>query len=70
MTKAKIFHAGQGKWEVRYRKKGERFGEGYFFPKRVAQQYVKQFNQLPKKAKPNNQITKLGINAVKKIGGC
>lgn len=33
----------------------------------VKKGYVKQLKQLPKKAKPNNNIAKMGLKAIKKI---
>lgn len=45
MAKSKIFHAGQGKWEVRYKKGARMYGIGYFFPKKIAQQIVRKINK-------------------------
>jgi hypothetical protein len=51
--KAKIFHAGRGLWEVRYKKKQDgqmvTKGIGYFYPKKVA---TKIKNRLNKKGLP------------------
>jgi len=47
--KAKLFHAGRGMWEVRYKKKtGGRigiFGAGYFYRKKAAQNIIKRINK-------------------------
>jgi len=39
--KAKLFHAGRGKWEVRYTKKGKIYGIGYFFKKKEAKKIIR-----------------------------
>ena len=44
MTKYRLFHAGRGKWEVRYRKDGRIFGIGYFFQKKEAQKIIRKNN--------------------------
>ena len=44
--KAKVFHAGRGMWEVRYKKGGRTFGVGHFFPKLDAQRIARNLNKM------------------------
>jgi hypothetical protein len=45
MTKAKLFHAGYGKWEVRRKSKGRILGIGYFYPKKEAIEIINKINK-------------------------
>lgn len=50
---------------IRAAKRGTTFMIPYYYRKK----YGKQLNQLPKKAKPNNSIIKLGLKAIKSFNG-
>lgn len=45
MVKAKIFHAGTGKWEVRYTQGKKIQGIGYFFTKPQAKKIASNINK-------------------------
>lgn len=51
MVKAKIFHAGKGLYEVRYKRKGGTMGIGTFYSKRLANKVVKNLKLSEKKRK-------------------
>ena len=65
MSKSKLFHAGRGLWEVRYKKSGKVYGVGYFYTKKAGQHIIRRENLS--KVKPlgcvlKKQIKKSGIN--------
>jgi len=45
MGKARLFHAGYGKWEVRQKRKDRVFGIGYFYPKKEAVKIMNKMNK-------------------------
>ncbi len=45
MVERKLFHAGRGLWEVRYKKKGRTYGIGHFYSKKEAEKIIRKYKK-------------------------